>query len=749
MLYLCCRASGAEANLAANGSGHAELPLAPRQCPVCGERWTTLHCGNDGAVTVLRPEATPRAKLPLPLGTELDGRYVLTSVLGRGAFGAVYAAEQLATGQRVALKVLFANTDESQLARLRFTKESRVLGQLRHPSTVRVFDVGTIDGGKPYFVMELVAGVNLEQAMATLEAQGRRLSEAAVIDIAMPVLGSLAEAHSLGIVHRDLKPANIMVAEVADDHLVVKVVDFGVVRTHDSNLTARASVVGTPRYMSPEQCRGAEIDGRADLYSWACVMFEARAGRAPLFADSPVQTVMLQIGTEPPLLSDLGIETSPEFGAILARALQKDPAQRFGGAVEMRAALQALRIGRLRDAPATAMGDWLPELRAAAEPHRVGGPSAAAGPVRQTAVSSSYRVESGWQGDRAVSAYADTAIVHGLAEEAAAGPSEHARRMQAVLAQSLQRAPSRTLPPLPSLPAQGSSQRPRGSSPWGIDPSRPGMAHSDGQRGTPEAALHAPGVPPPMTPPPMTPALATLPSGEARVTGAVAAQVGNQTVIGVPVPPLVVAAHLKTPAPRAGLRVPGSTPAMAPNAKTPGSSATPMRAGRGDPSRNDPQDQTGLSSSESDELIPSAARRRPVAPPSAKAAASEPALSRGATPPATRHEESRPTPMPWQAEGTTGKPASPAGSQRAVRLPKPADLEAAIAARQKLLDDRARSRAETPTRFEIDEDRQKAAQIAPEPAAGRPRHALGRGTLIGTGLRRPAKTADDPKDEER
>ena len=718
--------------MAARGSRQTDHHLTPRQCPVCGVRWATLHCGNDGAVTVLRPHGSPRAKLPMPLGTELDGRYVLTALLDRGAFGAVYAAEQLATGQRVALKVLFANSEESQIARLRFTKESRVLGQLRHPSTVRVFDVGTIDGGKHYFVMELVPGINLEQAFAAIEADGRRLTEAAVIDIALPVLGSLAEAHGLGIVHRDLKPANVMVAEVADDHLVVKVVDFGVVRTHDSNLTARTSVVGTPRYMSPEQCRGGEIDGRADLYSMACVMFEARAGRAPLVADSPLDSVLLQIGTEPPLLSEFGVETSPEFDAILARALRKDPAARFASAVEMRGALQALRIGRLRDEPATAIGDWLPELRPSVEPlHAIGAGGARASRPSNVG-SNSYRVEPGGLGGRPVSAYAETAIVAGQPESDAPGPSDHARKKQALLALSADRAPSRTLPPLPHLPASGASHLPRESSPWPLDPLRSERADFAGPRGPSEhrsPALRAERSPQ---------------DDDVRGEASPAASV-HSTVIGVPIPPPPVAPpDAKMPAEWPAPRVPAPTPVMAPYPKVPPANAAPLGTGRSDLSPKGVGDEASRSRFQGGGQDDAAAPAMAAPPPAARAGAPQ-----VAAPPDPRLEDSRPTPMPWHLEGMTAKPAGQGGSQRAVRLPRRAELDAAIAARQQQLDERTRARAEALTAFDLNNDRQKAAQVAPEPAGSRPRHALGRGTIIGTGMRRPAKPTDDGADEER
>lgn len=323
-----------------------------RICPICGNRQTGLRCARDGAVTVERPEDEPRARLPVEPGVELDGRYAVGAVIGRGAFGAVYAAEQLATGQRVAIKVLLAAPQgDRRVAEERFRKEARVLGQLRHPATVRVYDVGMTPSGDPYFAMELVEGPNLEQVLASLRSEGHCFGEAEIIDVISPVLGSLAEAHGLGLVHRDLKPANIMLSQVADDGMVVKVLDFGVVRTEGSQLTGRASGLGTPRYMSPEQCRGEGVDARSDLYSIGCILYEALCGIVPFATRNAIETMYAQMMSPVPPLRSRGAVASDAMIALVERALSKDPEQRFATASEMRAALDSLRRTQFRDVP--------------------------------------------------------------------------------------------------------------------------------------------------------------------------------------------------------------------------------------------------------------------------------------------------------------------------------------------------------------------------------------------------------------
>lgn len=188
-------------------------------------------------------------------GDELAGRYRVGHALGRGGFGAVYTGEHLGTHQQVAIKMLSPPSSEGEVAREhheRFLREARITARLAHPNTVRVFDVGEAADGPLFLVMELLRGPTLEHVLSRLEEREQTMSELAAIHIALPVLGSLAEAHNAGLVHRDLKPANIMLRGVSGNEPVVKVLDFGCSRTIDSELTSDGIVLGTPGYMSPE-----------------------------------------------------------------------------------------------------------------------------------------------------------------------------------------------------------------------------------------------------------------------------------------------------------------------------------------------------------------------------------------------------------------------------------------------------------------------------------------------------------------
>ncbi len=223
-------------------------------------------------------------------GDVVAGRYRITGVLGRGGFGAVYAGQHLGTEQPVAIKMMSASV-EDQDAVQRFFREARITAKLTHPNSVRVFDVGRDGDGPLYMVMEMLRGPTLEQLLQGLAERGRPLSEAETIEIAVAVLRSLAEAHAAGLVHRDLKPANIMLHRVPGVADQVKVLDFGCSHTADSNLTTEGTVMGTPGYMSPEQCLGEPVDPRSDLYALGVVLFRCVTLRLP-FTDQSALTLL-------------------------------------------------------------------------------------------------------------------------------------------------------------------------------------------------------------------------------------------------------------------------------------------------------------------------------------------------------------------------------------------------------------------------------------------------------------------------
>ena len=318
--------------------------VVERQCPMCGLATSAPHCPEDGVETVAISKFVRDALSYVP-GDTITGRYRITGTLGRGGFGAVYSAEHVSTLQQLAVKVLSldpANTDDDVVRR--FYKEAQITAALNHPNTVRVFDVGQAEDGPLFLAMELLRGPTLEQVLKQLAKEKRAMSDLHAIDIAVPVLRSIAEAHDGGLVHRDLKPANIMLSQVSGDEPVVKVLDFGCARTRDSSLTAAGTALGTPGYMSPEQCMGKQLDGRTDLYALGVILFRCVTGQLPFVDKNPLTLMYMHTHAPPPDPNSVAPQpVHPALVAVIQMALAKKPEERHADARVMRAALESAR----------------------------------------------------------------------------------------------------------------------------------------------------------------------------------------------------------------------------------------------------------------------------------------------------------------------------------------------------------------------------------------------------------------------
>jgi eukaryotic-like serine/threonine-protein kinase len=214
------------------------------------------------------------------IGADVIGQYVVRRRLGSGAMGTVYLADQITIGRPAAIKVLHPHLSRDPVTAARFGVEARAASQLAHPNIVTIYNHGAMADGTLFLAMEYLAGRSLEQ-----EAAGGPLPVARAAAIAAQIAAALGEAHRKGVVHRDVKPSNVMLTVRGEATDVVKVLDFGVAQIDGGGrMTATGFVCGTPRYMSPEQLRSKKLDGRSDLYSLACVLFELVTGRPPTAA---------------------------------------------------------------------------------------------------------------------------------------------------------------------------------------------------------------------------------------------------------------------------------------------------------------------------------------------------------------------------------------------------------------------------------------------------------------------------------
>ena len=256
------------------------------------------------------------------------GHYSIVSELGRGGMGIVYKAHEESLNRFVAIKVLGEHLTEDPTHVERFLREAQSAASLNHPNIVQIYAISEEDG-KHFFVMEYVTGRSLQQI---LRSSGPLQPEQAA-RIALQTASGLRAAHEQGIIHRDIKPANLLI----DDRGLLKIADFGLALVSGavSRLTATGMFMGTPGYLSPEQCLDKEIDHRTDIYSLGVTTFEALAGKIPFTADSPLALLRQIIEVEPPDLGELAPELDPELRALVARMMAKDRNLRVASCAEL------------------------------------------------------------------------------------------------------------------------------------------------------------------------------------------------------------------------------------------------------------------------------------------------------------------------------------------------------------------------------------------------------------------------------
>ncbi|GAA4884768.1 Stk1 family PASTA domain-containing Ser/Thr kinase [Serinicoccus chungangensis] len=292
-------------------------------------------------------QATPRPDDPPASQRVLGGRYELGDLIGRGGMADVHLGHDLRLGRPVAIKVLRTDLARDSSFLARFRREAQSAAGLSHPAIVGVFDSGeeaVVESGGatvqvPYIVMELVEGKTLRELLN----EQRTLDPDEAARITAAVLAALEYAHERGLVHRDIKPANVMVTEAG----AVKVMDFGIARAiadTAATMTQTQAVMGTARYLSPEQAQGLDVDGRSDLYSVGCLLYELLAGRTP-FQGDPVSLVYQHLGEAPKAPSTHAARLPQALDAVTLHALEKKPEERYQDAAAFRADLNAARAG--------------------------------------------------------------------------------------------------------------------------------------------------------------------------------------------------------------------------------------------------------------------------------------------------------------------------------------------------------------------------------------------------------------------
>ncbi|PRQ08237.1 serine/threonine-protein kinase [Enhygromyxa salina] len=322
--------------------------LAHKICPQCEARVLDEHrfcpsCGSDLS-SVSSLDGDPY------LGVVIEDRYRIEELLGSGAMGRVYKAEQTALHKPFAIKILSPQLTNDPDSQARFANEAHNCASLNHPNVVSVVDYGRTHDGITYLVMEYIEGRSLEQIIY----DEFPLTRERIADLILQVLAALAEAHGLGVLHRDLKPENILVQSLRTRGELLKVLDFGIAKLMDDapnararpGLTSQGAVCGTPEYMSPEQACGLKLDQRSDIYAVGVILYQMLTGRPPFESDVAVEILHRHIHEVPKPPSEVLGKTPDPLEAVCLRALAKERDGRYADAAEFREAIvEAARLG--------------------------------------------------------------------------------------------------------------------------------------------------------------------------------------------------------------------------------------------------------------------------------------------------------------------------------------------------------------------------------------------------------------------
>ncbi|PZM80377.1 MAG: hypothetical protein DKT66_14030 [Candidatus Melainabacteria bacterium] len=283
----------------------------------------------------------------LQVGTLIDGRYEVLAHIGSGGMGEVYKVLDRETQKLFALKMISPQLAEKKILAKRLEHEAHAARTLVHGNIVSVYDVGAATDGAPYLIMDYVEGEGLD---LLLKAEAC-LSQKRALPIFMQIAEALVHAQQKSIVHRDLKPSNILMTKTPEGNDMVKIVDFGIAKISDQDgadktkLTQTGELLGTPLYMSPEQCTGDEIDARSDIYSFGCIMHEVLSGKSPFAAENSVKVILKHLNDDaPPLPNNVGI--TADMKEVIARCLEKHRDNRYKTPVDLHIDLERISDGR-------------------------------------------------------------------------------------------------------------------------------------------------------------------------------------------------------------------------------------------------------------------------------------------------------------------------------------------------------------------------------------------------------------------
>lgn len=310
-------------------------------CPECG-----LAYGLESEFCADDREPLQMEKLDSTLGAIFAEKYEIESVIGSGGMSVVYRARHKLMDKTVAIKLLDPRLVRQQVAVRRFQLEAQAASRLNHPNLIIIHDFGITPDNQPYIIMDFLSGRSLQQILD----EKPQIAPDRARRIFMQAASGLAHAHKCGVVHRDVKPNNIILERDHTGEEAVKIVDFGIAKLTGSSpqerLTRAGEVFGTCMYMSPEQCRGQDVDHRSDIYSLGCVMFESLSGLPPFSGENEFDTMQMHLSADPPALRACrpDLEIPGEFETVVLKALAKDAAERYQSMDELVDALSVIPV---------------------------------------------------------------------------------------------------------------------------------------------------------------------------------------------------------------------------------------------------------------------------------------------------------------------------------------------------------------------------------------------------------------------